>query len=402
MIWTPPQSPILSSGSSRACAAPEVHQAQLPLAFNLCAASSQASSSSSSAGSASSLDGDLFDTAADPTHVAVAKQNRQSAVAVAERLVRAKELESGALVEIKRMAEEYSTTRCRIVEEEKSRRFEHMATVAKLSIAERERTERERDQLRAATEREEVTTRARLEESWLRSAQSLCNVTPWALGSFVGALSARVVGNKGAFDARQLVRANVGGGLSRPHLQRSNALLWHMPSLVLLYLLRYLWQTSRHNSQLLGKLAPGLRATCQGTLQRTLRTILHNRHCRSMLEFGGLGRGSGNSFAGSSQHGTPDFGPRAYNQSSLRRTSSSILSSRGPGDHALRHCLANWRLGEYADGMERWGYDLEVLRKLKDPEDVEDVLRLVDCKPEHSVVFRQALQSWGAEGSIVD
>eukprot|EP00404_Azadinium_spinosum_P022524 CAMPEP_0180622006 /NCGR_PEP_ID=MMETSP1037_2-20121125/35453_1 /TAXON_ID=632150 /ORGANISM="Azadinium spinosum, Strain 3D9" /LENGTH=128 /DNA_ID=CAMNT_0022642223 /DNA_START=42 /DNA_END=425 /DNA_ORIENTATION=- len=68
------------------------------------------------------------------SRVAVAAESRKAAIGVAECYVRIKELESTAGVEQRRLIEVGATERCRITEEQRSRRTERLASVAQTSV----------------------------------------------------------------------------------------------------------------------------------------------------------------------------------------------------------------------------------------------------------------------------
>jgi len=55
--------------------------------------------------------------------------------------------------------------------------------------------------------------------------------------------------------------------------------------------------------------------------------------------------------------------------------------------------LSNWGLAEYADALGRNGYDPETMKALSE-EEVEEMLGVIGCKPEHDADFRKALECW--------
>jgi len=59
----------------------------------------------------------------------------------------------------------------------------------------------------------------------------------------------------------------------------------------------------------------------------------------------------------------------------------------------LSALLANWGLGSYAEDLVQLGYNVDSLRLLPIDE-AEDVLQMINCRPEHKGVFQQALESW--------
>jgi len=287
---------------------------------------------------------DAAAASASRTAALVAQGRTAAVVGVAENYVRVKAIEVPALVEVQRLREEASTSCCRALEEERSRRFDRLAGYAELAVTERNRTLREREADKERTKRETVAALAKVEETRIRSRQEeFTGIWPWALSYFSFVLGAR------------------GSRRSAPNgsFRRARSRVKYILALIVIMFIRELWRLSDQTRATLLKnsFGPALTGIVQGAL-RLVMTL------------------------------SGDF---ASSQDTLAAAASED-SVGCPSE--LLHALTPWGLGEYVDVLDRWGFDREILRRLSEPAGVDEMLDMIHCRPGHRDRFRAALRSW--------
>lgn len=342
-------------------------------------------------------------------------------------------------MDTRRHAEEQETERCRIVEEERTRRIERLAETAQLLTAERQRTQRERDALRAQALQTAITVRGQVEAQRLQTRAGMLNLFQWMTASLVGALGA----SAGTPQGRRTVRR--GAGISK-----------YVSALLLVTFVRHLWLNSGSRKLLLrsAELGPYFRGALGKMLQAALSTILQEEHAtkpealsshrgtelvpvvdnkvdalqrlaarkplpgpeatpecwvslkgpdgRTFWHHTALGPapwgcdGAANAAHMLCEHEDGmegvDSNPRVSQQRSS--CSRSRSSSRTPSKaRHMKALLANWGLGEYATALEENGYDSEVMRTMR-PDEVKVMLEAIGCKKLHKELFQRAIESW--------
>eukprot|EP00928_Gymnodinium_smaydae_P008400 TRINITY_DN13063_c0_g1_i1.p1 TRINITY_DN13063_c0_g1~~TRINITY_DN13063_c0_g1_i1.p1 ORF type:complete len:261 (-),score=44.46 TRINITY_DN13063_c0_g1_i1:79-861(-) len=123
--------------------------------------------------------------------VLVARERRKAAEAVAECMVRIKEIDATADVRKVSLSERGRTERCEIVEEQRSRRYQRFAEVATTAVREGAETTRLAAQGREETKREALAVHARVETLRIEAAQRSAGFWRLVLAAFSGALAAR-------------------------------------------------------------------------------------------------------------------------------------------------------------------------------------------------------------------
>jgi len=104
------------------------------------------------------------------SRILVAREQRKAAVGVAECLVRIKELDAAASVEVTQLKEENATARKRIEQEHKTLRLKRLANVMDLSVREQAHTAREAIVAQEQTKREAIGVQERVETLRIRSS----------------------------------------------------------------------------------------------------------------------------------------------------------------------------------------------------------------------------------------
>jgi len=429
MLGTPPQSPQLACRAAPEGACAERQRLHAPQEFSIADDEDDPDD-----GEASSSEAACTELA---VRAATAKQARLAIVGGAEARVRLRGLEVSSEVEVRRCAEEQATERCRIAEEARTQRLERLAGAAELLVQERQRTQREREALRAQALHAAIAVRGQVETCRIQAQAGMLNVFQWTLASLVGAFGASAAGS-----GPKLLKA-------RGRRRRPVALSPYLSALVLVAFVRHLWQNVGSRRLLVWSdgLGPFLRGTLRKALQGALSLLLQGQH--SMKDVPAAKAGAAGPPPGANDPmdalrrlaaGKPLPGPEAapdcwvswvapggrtfWHHTALGpapweagaaaaapgqkeekagglgalatppRTCTAAKGDNGPGvGRRLRALLANWGLGEYAEALERNGYDPEVLKVLRFCE-AEDMLRAIECKPGHVDLFRKALDSW--------
>mmetsp|Transcript_76559 Transcript_76559/g.140166 ORF Transcript_76559/g.140166 Transcript_76559/m.140166 type:complete len:242 (+) Transcript_76559:75-800(+) len=154
----------------------------------------------------------------------VAREQRLAATQVAECLVRVKELETSADVEITRLKEDGSTERCRITEEHQSQRFARWSDVKQFTVKEQSETRRAEVEMTELTKRQAVAAHERVEGVRIRAAASSSSFASFAVAAAAGALAAA-------------------GLTRRRHARKGRSVVWYLSMLTLAAASYRLWRT---------------------------------------------------------------------------------------------------------------------------------------------------------------
>lgn len=154
----------------------------------------------------------------------VAREQRLAATQVAECLVRVKELEASADVEITRLKENGSTERCRIAEEHQTNRFARWSDVKQFTVKEESETKRAEVEMTEQTKRQAVAAHERIEAVRISAASSSSRFAYFALAAAGG-----------AFATAGLTR--------RRHQRRGRSVAWYLVMLSLVAASYRLWRT---------------------------------------------------------------------------------------------------------------------------------------------------------------
>ncbi|CAE8636595.1 unnamed protein product, partial [Polarella glacialis] len=301
------------------------------------------------------------DTHIDEGEENAGREGQLIAVEVARCAVQAKQVEMTTLVEMERLRQTGSTERLRLVEESRSHRIGHMASVAKAALEQHHITERERISSRAETERAAIAAQAREAELQALQPRPRPILSHWLLLWML-------------FGQRQ--------GAAPPAVSTMAALV----------LLRQIWGPS-------GTLLPSSTSALGIFLRKAWRKLLALAMRRT---FGSLqetprvhSRELTARFSVESQKLSASIPASSSKVAAPKIESPALQPPNWSGDEKKRPLgqdLTDPVFDEYAEVLQRHGYDREVLADLKE-EDVEEMLRLIECKPGHRVRFRAALRS---------
>lgn len=120
----------------------------------------------------------------------IAREQRLATTHLADCMVRVKELEVSAGVEVTRIKEEGSTERCRIKEEHQSQRFARWSDVTSLSVKEDNQTKRVEVEMAEQTKRQAVAAHERVEGIRIKTAASSASTASFVMATVIGALGA--------------------------------------------------------------------------------------------------------------------------------------------------------------------------------------------------------------------
>jgi len=286
----------------------------------------------------------------------------RSTPGVAECLMRIKEIDGQTQVEQCRLSESGMTERQRIVEEQRSKRYECLAEVIQASVKEGAVTTRQAISARAEVSKQTIKGNVQIEES-RNKAQTSSNLWQWALLTFVFVASMASRGTR--------------SGRRSGHLRR------------LFHLLPWL---------ILGNLAWRKVSKMQMTLWQ-----LSMMSWQSLLSLDNL-RGPWSFW-----RGTDLVQSKSSNADSLRDSEERASPVNGdkecdgaspasPDEEepafepkcTLQQFLQPAGLEAYVDSLSANGYDVEVLNDL-DSADQEEMLQTISCLPGHKVKFRKLL-----------
>mmetsp|Transcript_62178 Transcript_62178/g.136159 ORF Transcript_62178/g.136159 Transcript_62178/m.136159 type:complete len:302 (-) Transcript_62178:38-943(-) len=256
---------------------------------------------------------------------------QQAIVEVAKLAVEVKKLEATATVEVERLRQHGVTARVRISEENKTQRSACVAALVKRVVEEHHQTEREK--IAATAETQQASIAAEVKKAELE-AQRPKPVPEYFLLLLL------------YFQRHRRKMARVG---------------------VFLLLLKAFWTFSGSNSSISGRWSE---------LWRGIIRLLQRRNL--------LGDGL---FVGQ-QHRLP-LAPLPPLQDSGETATASTGSDLGTLDKELEH----QGLSEYNQVLRDTGYDdMGVLRELREEEEVEEMFRAIQCRPEHRDLFLRLLK----------
>lgn len=337
-----------------------------------------------------------------------AVESRRAAIGVAECLVQIKALQGHAEVEQQRLVEQGSTDRCRITEENRSRRFERLADVAKVSVLEGSQTQRAAIASHENVARDSVAASIQIEEHRRGAHASVLGPFGWAaLGGATGVLALpRAHAYRSGHHHARASKA------SRTALRRLIALLLGVLAVRRAW---RLWapEPSQLRRHLLGAAAAALRWSqlCPAPLLALFDI------------FGGASNGSVDkqpsplsaeepapaavlavpASPATVLTATPLDAPTAVRTCRASAPELQLVGETGgapphgtaginSSSSALHHQLEHWGLALYAEDLEERGYDAGVLYMLEQVE-VDEMLALINCKSGHRVRFRRMLAS---------
>jgi len=327
--------------------------------------------------------------------VAAAREARLALVGTADSYFRGK-------VELLRCSEEHQTERCRVTSEARTKQVERLAGAAEILVAERHRTLRNRDTLRAQAMQAAIATSAQIETRRIETRAGMVNFFQWMAASLIGVAGATAANPR----RKQAQRV----GLAR-----------YASAMIVVAIVRHMWLNSVSREFICG-LGPFFRSIFCRMIQGSLETILQYQravHCAQVarkaghttqrLALEGLVVPDIAPSSWVSQKG-PDgrtfwhhksLGPAPWELRSTDHGSEAIgaLSSKqapnqGAGDQfeRMQALLSTWGLAEYAQALNENGYDPQVLMDLREDE-FEELLHVIDCKPAHAAIFRAAFAS---------
>lgn len=328
---------------------------------------------------------------------------------LAEAYVSSKEIESTARVEVQRTVEAGLTERTRVVEEAQTQRVNRMSAVTELAIEEGNRTDRERIIQQALVQREAMAAKAKLEAARIKSRRDLLNLGPLTIGWLSG------IAAKGS--AQQVVARSV--------------FPQYIIGILVFIALRKIWQKTRkgqlNDSLVAAMVREQWDVFAGGVLRKTLESMQEKFPALKdrLEEF--IPRSSpDNALAILAPEEVPDewishegpggrvfwhntkLGPPPWEASAAPEDQQVQQDEQTSPDESviaassdLRAHLSNWGVGEYAEALQRAGYDLKTLRLIEDAEEVNEMLAAIGCsKPEHVQAFRLAMfNEWQTQDS---
>ncbi|CAK9113167.1 unnamed protein product [Durusdinium trenchii] len=253
---------------------------------------------------------------------------------VAKLAVEVKKVEATRTVELERLRQDACTARVRISEENKTQRSACLAAVAKRVVEEHQQTEREKIAAQCSTRREEIAAEVRKAEL---EAQKPKDFKLYLL-LLIAAFNRQRVKKVGLPVVKVAIFLTLLRGLWPSRCQD----LWQG-------ILR-LWQHWN-----MGALAP-LAVTANGRLALPLAPLPALAEDATGAE-------------GADLNGLP------------------VSKCLDPFEELEGHGLS-----EYSKALRETGYDPEVLRELREEEEVEEMLRAIKCRPEHRELLIRLLQ----------
>lgn len=282
---------------------------------------------------------------------------------VAECLVRLKEIDGMTQVEQCRLSETGMTERQRIVEEQRSKRYERLAEVIEASVKEGAATNREAISARAEVSKQAIKGNVQIEE--YRAKVSTYNTWHWTLLSVfcTAAISSR--------------RRRSGW------MRRLNLLPW----LLLAYLA---WQKLRKiQSSNLWQLSSNLLKLRWFSLEQ----FQGDPSTKSEADSNAESQTQSTSTQSTSQRvATLPAMPHSDEADAASPTAAKVAASAAYAAlcRDLQQFLEPAGLDSYAESLAAHGYDVEVLRELERSEQ-DEMLETVKCLPGHKVKFRKLL-----------
>lgn len=261
--------------------------------------------------------------------------NQQAIVAVAKLAVEVKKLDATATVEVERLRQHGVTARVRISEENKTQRSACVAALVKRVVEEHHQTEREK--IAATAETQQASIAAEVKKAELEAQRSK-PVPEYFL-------------------------------LLLLYLQRHRRKMARVGMFLLF--LKAVWTFSGSNSSISGR---------WNELWRGIIRLLQRRSL--------LGDGL---FVGGQQHRLPlaPLPPLEDSGETATAATASAGSNLGTLDKELEH----QGLSEYNQVLRDTGYDdMGVLRELREEEEVEEMFRAIQCRPEHRDLFLRLLK----------
>jgi len=341
---------------------------------------------------------------------------RKVVVTAAQQLAQMRQIDLNCRAQVLQTREQETTERVRVAEEERTRRLERLAAAAESICTERNRTQRERELLRAKAQREALAAIVAMEAKRIQS-RGLVNMGLWALASVIGAVS--------------IVRRPAARGVGMPALRvgpRSSSQSTLLPALLTVMLLQRVWHPSaQHIRQSpLGMLfqsgMTGLVLNMAKAMLGRSQTAAQNEGmlegCLRSPDVCSEGWVSTEGKSGRVFWHHASLGPAPWEAShsvseDVSATSCDVnaeidvapSSCSTSASQSVECCepplsvcapdasvtVNSCGLGEYVCALEEHGYDQDVLSMLQEHE-VEEMLELIDCKPGHRVRFRRMLR----------
>lgn len=277
----------------------------------------------------------------------VEADRERNVVEVAKLAVEVKRLEATAMVEVERLKQHGSTSRVRISEENKTQRSVALCAMVKRTVEEYNQTEREK--IAAMAETQQANIAAEVKKAELEAQRPRSIATYWLLLLLY-------------IDRSRRFRSQ--GHLTGSRLGRS----FSMARVAMLFLLLRSFWTSNSTSSSSGALG-----SCHELWKGLVKFMLRN--WQKVPE---------------SEATSPRLPLSPL---------PALCDGRGEIEHAnlghgeLRQELEMQGLAEYNQVLQETGYDMDTLRELKEEEEVEEMFRAIQCRPEHRVVFLRLLKS---------
>jgi len=341
---------------------------------------------------------------------------RKVVVTAAQQLAHMRQIDLNCRAQVLKTREQETTERVRVAEQERTRRLERLASAAESICTERNRTQRERELLRAKAQREALAAIVTMEAKRIQS-RGLVNMGLWALATVIGAVS--IVGRPAA------------RGVGMPALRvgpRSASQSTLLPALLTVMLLQRVWHPSaQHIRQ--SPLGMLFQSGMTGLVLNMAKAMLGRSQTAAQNEgmLGGCLRSpdvcsegwvstEGKSGRVFWHHTSLGPAPWEASHSASEDVSATSCDVNAEIDVAPSTCstsasqsveccepppsvcapdtsvtVNSCGLGEYVCALEEHGYDQDVMSMLQEHE-VEEMLELIDCKPGHRVRFRRMLR----------
>jgi len=276
--------------------------------------------------------------------VGTVEADREHAVVeVAKLAVEVKRLEATAMVEVERLKQHGSTSRVRISEENKTQRSVLLAAMVKRTVEEYNQTEREK--IAAMAETQQANIAAEVKKAELEAQRPRSIATYWLLLLLYIDRSRRF-----------RTQGHLGSRLGRSFSMARVAMLF--------LLLRSFWTSNSTSSN-------GALGSCHELWKGLVNFMLRN--WQKVPE------------ATSARLPLSPLPPLCDGRGEIEN------ANLGHGE--LRQELEMQGLAEYSQVLQETGYDMDTLRELKEEEEVEEMFRAIQCRPEHRVVFLRLLKS---------
>lgn len=386
-------------------------------------------------------------------NAAEAREARLAIVGAAEARVKVRTVETHAAIAIQRHREEQETQRCRIIEDARTQRVERLAGLAEVVVHEKHRTQRERDARRTELLRQAIAVNGQLQRLKVKSQAS--SLSTWMLASLVGAVGASAGGGgrppAGRVPGRVRSKAAGTPGASRyvsalllvafvrhlwlnPEARKQLTSVWSSEfgplrssgSRLLRGALGVLLQVVEGGWGSAAGTAPARKRKLElappPTIPKMVSPLMLGPDASPdgwVCKEGPCGR----KFWHHTSLGPAPWDISASLETTTRRQSGGEGSTCADNDRGSHQSaaekerptpgspppapaaalpmpsrgslgvLANWGLHSYSGPLASNGYDAEILKAMS-PGEIEEMLQVIECRPEDERKFRRFLESW--------